>query len=337
MQVKKDIYILSIESSCDDTCASVVKNNEVLSNIKFNQEQIHNLFGGTIPEFASREHESKILYVVEVALKEADLNKSKINAIAFTQGPGLFGSLLVGASFAKSLSLALSVPLINVNHLHGHSICHFIKNNKDTYPSFPFLSLLVSGGNTQIIKVNSYLDLQLIGQTLDDAAGEAFDKVSKMLNLGYPGGPLIDKISNNGNPLAFKFTIPKVKGYDFSFSGIKTNFLYFIQSKSKEFISNNMSDICASIQHTIVETLMRKLEFVVKNTQIKEVAISGGVSANSYLRKRILEKTKWNVYMPNLEYADDNAAMIGIVAYYKYINKDFAVGFPKVDSRLKHY
>lgn len=324
----QNIYILAIESSCDDTAAAVLKNDTLLSNIVATQE-VHQKYGGVVPELASRAHQQNIVPVIHQAIDEANIDKKDISAIAFTKGPGLMGSLLVGTSFAKSLAMGLNVPLIEVNHMQAHILAHFITEENFSKPGFPFLALTISGGHTQIVKVSSHFEMEVIGQTIDDAVGEAFDKSAKILGLPYPGGPLIDKYAKIGNPKAFKFTKPKVEGLDFSFSGLKTAVLYFIQKQVKEnpdFIEENRNDICASIQYTIVEILMDKLKRAVKQTGIKEIAIGGGVSANSGIRKALHEaeaKYGWKTYVPKFEYTTDNAAMIGIVGYYKYLNKDF--------------
>ncbi len=326
----KPIIILGIESSCDDTSAAIIKDGKKISNI-IGSQKIHEKYGGVVPELASRAHLQNIIPVVNQAIKESRVKKNQISAVAFTRGPGLLGSLLVGVSFAKSFGLALNIPIIDVNHMHGHILAHFIKENdqKHNPPKFPFLCLTVSGGHTQIVKVNDYLDFDLIGETIDDAAGEAFDKSAKTLGMKYPGGPLIDKYAINGNPHAFKFGIPKVDGLNFSFSGLKTSILYFIQKKLKEnpkFIKQNLDDICASIQFSIVKILIDKLEKASEQTQIKEIAIAGGVSANSGLRNRIkqMEKThNWNTHIPPFSYCTDNAAMIAITGYYKYLNNEF--------------
>ena len=323
-----EVFILAIESSCDDTAAAVLKNDKVLSNIVANQ-LIHNEFGGVVPELASRAHQQNIVPVIDAALRKANVGKEQLSAIAFTQGPGLMGSLLVGSSFAKSLSLALDVPLIAVNHMHAHILAHFIDEAEFGKPSFPFLALTISGGHTQIVKVNGFFDMEIIGETTDDAVGEAFDKSAKILGLPYPGGPLVDKYAQLGNPKAFAFTKPKAPNLDFSFSGLKTAILYFIQKKVAEnpdFIAQNLNDICASIQHTIIEILMDKLKLAVKQTGITQVAIGGGVSANSGIRKTLREaeaKYGWKTYIPKFEYTTDNAAMIGIVGYQKFLNDHF--------------
>jgi len=316
------IYLLAIESSCDDTSVAILENDTVLSNVIANQ-QIHQQYGGVVPELASRAHQKNIIPAIEQALQQAKITKNKLNVIAFTQGPGLLGSLLVGASFAKSLSLALDIPLIGVNHLQAHILAHFIDEKKSEKPKFPFLAMTISGGHTQIVKVVDYFQMEVLGQTMDDAVGEAFDKSAKILGLDYPGGPLIDKYSQVGKPV-FKFTKPRIEGLDFSFSGLKTQILYFIQNKTKEnpnFIRENLNDICASIQHIIVEILLEKLHLAVRQTKIQQVAIGGGVSANSGIRKALKQaeqKYGWKTFIPKLEYTTDNAAMIGITAFFKY-------------------
>ena len=321
---QEDVFILAIESSCDDTAAAVLKNDKVLSNVVANQ-LIHNQYGGVVPELASRAHQQNIVPVIDAALKNANISKEQLSAIAFTQGPGLMGSLLVGSSFAKSLALALNIPLIAVNHMQAHVLAHFIDEAGYDKPTFPFIALTISGGHTQIIKVNSFFDMEIIGETTDDAVGEAFDKSAKILGLPYPGGPLVDKYAQLGNPKAFTFTKPKVPELDFSFSGLKTAILYFIQKRIIEnpnFIEENLNDICASIQHTIIEILMDKLQLAVAVTGIKQIAIGGGVSANSGIRKTLKEaeqKYGWKTYIPKFEYTTDNAAMIGIVGYQKFL------------------
>ncbi|OOG67080.1 tRNA (adenosine(37)-N6)-threonylcarbamoyltransferase complex transferase subunit TsaD [Flavobacterium sp. A45] len=323
-----EVYILAIESSCDDTAAAVLCNDKVLSNVVANQ-LIHNQYGGVVPELASRAHQQNIVPVIEAALKKANIKKEQLSAIAFTQGPGLMGSLLVGSSFAKSMALALQIPLIAVNHMHAHILAHFIDEDGFDKPSFPFLALTISGGHTQIVRVDDFFDLTIIGETTDDAVGEAFDKSAKILGLPYPGGPLVDKYAQLGNPKAFPFTKPKVPGLDFSFSGLKTAILYFIQKKkieNPEFIQENLNDICASIQYTIIEILMDKLKMAVKETGITQIAIGGGVSANSGIRNTLKEtetKYGWKTYIPKFEYTTDNAAMIGIVGYQKFLSQKF--------------
>ncbi len=324
-QSPKTVYLLAIESSCDDTSAAVFRNDENLANLVATQD-IHRLYGGVVPEMASRAHLQNIIPVVDAAMQKAGITLDQLNAIAFTRGPGLIGSLLVGATFAKGLALTLGLPLIEVNHMQAHVLAHFIEDPK---PSFPFLCLTVSGGHTQIVLVRSHLDMEVLGNTTDDAAGEAFDKTAKILGLPYPGGPLIDKYAQLGNPQAFTFGKPKVEGLDFSFSGFKTSVLYAIQKQQKqdpEFITNNLNDLCASIQRHIIEMLMEKLELAAIEHNIKEIAIAGGVSANSGLRKAINETGQrfgWNTYIPRFEYCTDNAAMIGITAYYKYLKGEF--------------
>ncbi len=325
----KNIYILAIESSCDDTAAAVLLNDKLLSNVVATQD-IHQKYGGVVPELASRAHQQNIVPVIHQAIAQANIDKKDINAIAFTRGPGLMGSLLVGTSFAKSLAMGLNVPLIEVNHMQAHILAHFIDEKNYSKPEFPFLALTISGGHTQIVKVTDHFEMEVLGQAIDDAVGEAFDKSAKILGMPYPGGPLIDKYAQSGNPKAFKFTKPKVAGLDFSFSGLKTAVLYFIQKQVKEnpkFIEENRDDICASIQYTIVEILMDKLKIAVKQTGINQIAIGGGVSANSGIRNTLKEAEKkygWKTYVPKFEYTTDNAAMIGIVGYYKYLKGDFA-------------
>lgn len=325
---EKPVFILAIESSCDDTAAAVLKNDKVLSNVVANQ-LIHNEFGGVVPELASRAHQLNIVPVIDAALKKAGIQKEELSAIAFTQGPGLMGSLLVGSSFAKSMAIALGIPLIAVNHMKAHILAHYIDEAGFDKPTFPFLALTISGGHTQIVRVNDFFDMEIIGETTDDAVGEAFDKSAKILGLPYPGGPLVDKNAQLGNPKAFAFTKPKVPNLDFSFSGLKTAILYFIQKNVAEnpnFIEENLEDICASIQHTIIEILMDKLKLAVAQTGIKQVAIGGGVSANSGIRKTLKEaeqKYGWKTYIPKFEYTTDNAAMIGIVGYQKFLIDNF--------------
>ncbi len=323
-----EVYILAVESSCDDTAAAVLCNDKVLSNVVANQ-LIHNQYGGVVPELASRAHQQNIVPVIDAALKKANIQKEQLSAIAFTQGPGLMGSLLVGSSFSKSMALALGIPLIAVNHMQAHILAHFIDEEGYDKPEFPFLALTISGGHTQIVKVNNFFDMTIIGETTDDAVGEAFDKTAKILGLPYPGGPLVDKNAQLGNPKAFAFTKPKVPGLDFSFSGLKTAILYFIQKekqKNPNFIDENINDICASIQYTIIEILMDKLKMAVKETGIKQIAIGGGVSANSGIRntlKKAEQKYGWKTFVPKFEYTTDNAAMIGIVGYQKFLSQNF--------------
>ncbi|MGZ9675566.1 tRNA (adenosine(37)-N6)-threonylcarbamoyltransferase complex transferase subunit TsaD [Flavobacterium sp. GNP001] len=335
-----EVFILAIESSCDDTAAAVLHNDKVLANVVANQ-LIHNQYGGVVPELASRAHQQNIVPVVDAALRKANIQKEQLSAIAFTQGPGLMGSLLVGGSFSKSMSAALEIPLIAVNHMHAHVLAHFIDEDGFDKPSFPFLALTISGGHTQIIRVDSFFDMTIIGETTDDAVGEAFDKSAKILGLPYPGGPLIDKYAQLGNPKAFAFTKPKVAGLDFSFSGLKTAILYFIQKQKLEnpdFITENLNDICASIQHTIIEILMDKIKLAVKETGIKQVAIGGGVSANSGIRAALKEteaRYGWKTFIPKFEYTTDNAAMIGIVGYQKFLNQHFETAAVVSKARIQ--
>ena len=332
-------YILGIESSCDDTSAAIICDGKVLSNIVANQE-IHAKYGGVVPELASRAHQQHIVPVVHQAIEQAGITKENIDAIAFTKGPGLMGSLLVGTSFAKSLAIGLNIPLIDVNHMQAHILAHFIKEENSNFPPFPFICLTISGGHTQIVKVTDYFSFEVLGETIDDAVGEAFDKSSKILGLPYPGGPLVDKYAQLGDPNKFSFTKPKVGDLDFSFSGLKTGILYFIQKNVKinpTFIEDNLYDICASIQHTIVEILMQKLKNTVKKTGIKHVAIAGGVSANSEIRKRLQLANKhwgWTTYIPKFEYTTDNAAMIAITGYLKYKERKYADISVKAEARL---
>lgn len=320
------VTILGIESSCDETGAAVLIDGQIVANCIANQS-IHELYGGVVPELASRAHQANIVPVVEIALKKAGITLQQIDAVAFTQGPGLLGSLMVGAGYAKGVSLALDIPLIAVHHMQAHILAHFVEDPK---PDFPFLCLTVSGGHTQLVLVKSHLDMEIIGQTTDDAAGEAFDKCAKMLGLPYPGGPLIDKLAQQGNPLAFTFAEPKIPGLDFSFSGFKTSVLYFLQEQIKSnpnFIQENMNNLCAAIQHSIVEILVRKMRKAARQYGVKQIAIAGGVSANSCLRKKIIELGKsegYDVFIPAFEYCTDNAAMIAITGYYKFLNKQFA-------------
>ncbi len=325
---KQNTYILGIESSCDDTAAAVLCNGKILSNVVATQK-IHEQYGGVVPELASRAHQQNIVPVVDQAIKKAGIHKEQLSAIAFTRGPGLMGSLLVGTSFAKSLSLALAIPLIEVNHMQAHILAHFIEEEGYEVPQFPFLGLTISGGHTQIVKVTDHFEMDVIGETIDDAVGEAFDKSAKILGLPYPGGPLIDKYAQKGNPLAFPFTKPRVDGLNFSFSGFKTAVLYFIQKKLAEnpdFIKENLEDICASIQYTIINILIDKLKKATKGTGIKTIAMGGGVSANSGIRKALKEGEKtfgWVTHIPKFEFTTDNAAMIAIVGYLKYQKNDF--------------
>lgn len=323
-------YILGIESSCDDTSASVICDGIMLSNVIASQE-VHSQYGGVVPELASRAHQLNIIPVVHEALKQANIKKEDLNAIAFTRGPGLLGSLLVGTSFAKGFAQALNIPLIDVNHLQAHVLAHFIStpDGNEKKPEFPFLCLLVSGGNSQIILVKDVDKMEIIGQTIDDAAGEAFDKCAKVMGLPYPGGPHIDKLAQTGNPQAFEFSKPQIPEYNYSFSGLKTSFLYLLRDKQKEnpeFIAENLNDLCASIQSTVVEILMRKLRKAAKDLNIKQVAVAGGVSANSALREAFNDHAKrfgWTVYIPPVSFTTDNAAMIAITGYFKYLKQDF--------------
>ncbi len=327
----KDIYILGIESSCDDTSAAVLRNGVILSNVTASQD-VHRAYGGVVPELASRAHQQNVVPVVDQAIKRAGITKEQLSAVAFTRGPGLMGSLLVGTSFAKGFARALDIPLIDVNHLQGHVMAHFIKESDDDnhMPPFPFICLLVSGGNSQIVKVNAYNDMLVLGQTIDDAAGEAIDKCSKVMGLGYPGGPIIDKLGKNGNPKAFKFSEPHIPGLNYSFSGLKTSFLYSLQKwvkEDKDFVEHHKEDLAASLEYTIVDILMKKLRIAVKETGIKHVAVAGGVSANSVLREAFRDHAKrygWTIYIPKFSYTTDNAAMIACVGTFKYRDGDFA-------------
>lgn len=328
---ENEITILGIESSCDDTSAAIIRNGIILSNVVASQK-VHEEYGGVVPELASRAHQQNIIPVVDRAIKKAGINRNEISAVAFTRGPGLLGSLLVGTSFAKGFALAAGIPLIDVNHLQGHVLALFIQENDVLFnpPKFPFLCLLVSGGNSQIILVHDHFKMEVIGKTIDDAAGEAFDKCAKVMGLPYPGGPHVDRLAKDGDPLRFEFTRPRIQGLDYSFSGLKTNFLYFLRDRLKEngnFIEENINDLCASIQYTIIEILLSKLKRAAKETGVKEITIAGGVSANSGLRDALkvnAEKYRWNLTIPKFEYTMDNAAMIAITGYYKYINKEFA-------------
>lgn len=337
---KENIYILGIESSCDDTSAAVLCNDQILSNVVANQK-IHAEYGGVVPELASRAHQQNIVPVVHQAIEKAGISKDQLSAIAFTRGPGLMGSLLVGTSFAKSLAYGLDIPLIDVNHMQAHILAHFIDELDHNKPPFPFLAMTISGGHTQIVKVDSYFNMEVLGETIDDAVGEAYDKSGKILGLGYPAGPEIDRLAQLGNPKAYQFTKPKVDGLNFSFSGLKTAILYFVQREVKanpNFISNHLNDICASIQYTIIGILMDKLKLAVKQTGIKHIAIGGGVSANSGIRKALKDaenKHGWTTYIPKFEYTTDNAAMIAIVGYLKYLEKDFSDFDVMATARLK--
>ena len=324
------MYILAIESSCDDTSAAVLSDGILLSNVTASQA-VHEEYGGVVPELASRAHQQNIVPVVDTAIKRAGITKDQLDAIAFTRGPGLMGSLLVGVSFAKGLALSLGIPMIDVNHLHGHVLAHFIRESEDDHdqPTFPYLCLLVSGGNSQIVKVNSYRDMEISGQTIYDAAGEAIDKCSKVMGLGYPGGPIIDKLARQGNAEAFQFAKPDIAGYDYSFSGLKTSFLYHLRewvAEDSDFVEKNKADLAASLEKTIVDILMKKLRKAVKDTGIKQVAVAGGVSANNGLRNAFRDHAKrygWKIFIPKFSYTTDNAAMIGITGYFKYLDKDF--------------
>ena len=322
--------ILGIESSCDDTSAAIIRDGVILSNVVSSQA-VHERYGGVVPELASRAHQQNIIPVVHDALKQAGVAEDEISAVAFTRGPGLLGSLLVGTSFAKGFSSALNIPMIEVNHLQAHVLAHFIKENAedDNQPSFPFLCLLVSGGNSQIILVKSFNEMEIIGQTIDDAAGEAFDKCAKVMGLGYPGGPIVDKLAKQGNAERFKFSKPNIAGYDYSFSGLKTSFLYFLRDALKtapDFIEKNKEDLCASLQKTIIDILMNKLFRAAKDLHINEVAVAGGVSANSGLRDAFEQYSRrygWKIHIPKFAYTTDNAAMVAITGYYKYLAGEF--------------
>lgn len=333
-------YILGIESSCDDTAAAVINNGTVLSNVVASQK-IHEEYGGVVPELASRAHQQNIVPVVDQAIRKANIDKNQLSAIAYTKGPGLMGSLLVGASFAKSLAMGLGIPLIAVNHMQAHILAHFISSETQIAPTFPFLALTISGGHTQIVKVTDHFSMEILGQTIDDAVGEAFDKSAKTLGLPYPGGPLIDKYAQKGNPLAYKFTKPRVNPMDFSFSGLKTAVLYFVEKEVKKnpnFIAENLEDVCASIQHTIVEYLMDKVKNAVKHTGIKEIAIGGGVSANSGVRQALKDAERtygWKTHIPNFEYCTDNAAMIAIVGELKFKSGLITQSDSLASARLK--
>ena len=350
--MNKDIYIIGIESSCDDTSAAVLKNDVLLSNVTASQA-VHEAYGGVVPELASRAHQQNVVPVVSEAIRQAGISKEQLSAVAFTRGPGLMGSLLVGVNFAKGFARSLGIPLIDVNHLQGHVMAHFIKSEElatntssnvkqalASIPPYPFLCLLVSGGNSQIVKVNAYNDMEVLGQTIDDAAGEAIDKCSKVMGLGYPGGPIIDRLARQGNPHAFTFAEPSIPGLDYSFSGLKTSFLYALQkwvAEDPQFIEHHKEDLAASLEWTIVDILMKKLKKAVKQTGIKHVAVAGGVSANNGLRHAFHEASHrygWTIYIPKFSYTTDNAAMIGVVGYYKYLDSEFcnidAPAFSKV-------
>ncbi len=326
----EEIYILAIESSCDDTSAAVMRGDTVLSNITAGQA-VHEQYGGVVPELASRAHEQNIVPVVDAALKKAGITKDKLNAIAFTRGPGLMGSLLVGVSFAKGFAASLGIPMIEVNHLQGHILAHFIKEDGVEYqsPEFPFLCLMVSGGNSQIVKVNSYKDMEIVGQTIDDAAGEAMDKCAKVMGLGYPGGPIIDRLARNGNPKAYNFSKPHIAGFDYSFSGLKTSFLYTLRklvAEDEYYVETHKEDLAASFEATVVDILMDKLYKASKALGIKRIALSGGVSANTALReayKNYAKRYGWEIFIPKFGFTTDNAAMIGVAGYYKFLEKEF--------------
>ncbi|MFT5216502.1 MAG: N6-L-threonylcarbamoyladenine synthase [Glaciecola sp.] len=336
----QNIYVLGIESSCDDTAASVIHNGKNLSNVVASQK-IHEAYGGVVPELASRAHQQNIVPVVQQALDKANITKEQLSAVAFTRGPGLMGSLLVGTSFAKSLAYGLHIPLIEVNHMQAHILAHFIEEENFDKPSFPFLAMTISGGHTQIIRVDNYFEMDVIGETIDDAVGEAYDKSGKTLGLGYPSGPEIDKRAQLGNPKAFQFTKPKVDGLNFSFSGLKTAVLYFVQretEKNPDFVKENLNDICASLQYTIIGILIDKLKLATKQTGIKQIAIGGGVSANSGIRAALMageKKFGWKTFVPKFEYTTDNAAMIAIVGYLKFLEGDFADQDVTASARLK--
>lgn len=325
------ITILGIESSCDDTAAAVIQDGVLLSN-EVSGQKVHKEYGGVVPELASRAHQQNIIPVVDAALKKAGVKPADLTAIAFTRGPGLMGSLLVGTSFTKGFAAALDIPMVDVNHLQAHVLAHFIKEEKeqDTAPKYPFLCLLVSGGNSQIILVKNYNDMEIIGQTIDDAAGEAFDKCAKVMDLGYPGGPVVDRLAKEGNPDRFVFNKPRIPEYDYSFSGLKTSFLYLVRDELKKnpsFIEENKEDLCASIQKTIIEVLMDKLYKAAKDLKINEVAVAGGVSANSGLRAAFEDYSKhygWKIYIPKFGYTTDNAAMVAMAGYYKYLDGEYA-------------
>jgi N6-L-threonylcarbamoyladenine synthase len=329
-------YILAIESSCDDTSAAVLKNDLVLSNEVANQK-VHEQYGGVVPELASRAHQKNIVPVVDQAMTKANITPKQLHAIAFTSGPGLMGSLLVGTSFAKSMALSLKIPLIDVHHMQAHILAHFIQDGSPS-PKFPFICLTVSGGHTQIVKVNDYFYFEVLGETIDDAAGEAFDKTAKILGLSYPGGPVIQKLAETGDPQRFQFSKPNIEGYNFSFSGFKTSILYAMQKEVKanpNFVDENINDICASVQKSILDILFKKLEKAVKETGINRVAIAGGVSANKPLRDRLKANKAWETFIPKFEYTTDNAAMIGITAYHKFLKQDFTDVSVTAKARMK--
>ncbi|MBM3452054.1 MAG: tRNA (adenosine(37)-N6)-threonylcarbamoyltransferase complex transferase subunit TsaD [Bacteroidetes bacterium] len=336
------IYILGIESSCDDTCASISVDTQILSNV-ISSQKIHEKYGGVVPELASRSHMQNIVPVVQEAINQAGISLEQINAIAFTRGPGLLGSLIVGTSFAKSLCLALEKPLIEVHHMKAHILAHFIDNEENKKPEFPFLCLTVSGGHTQIVRVNSYYDFEILGSTIDDAAGEAFDKCAKIMGLPYPGGPLIDKYAQQGNANRFHFNKPKVEGLDFSFSGLKTSFLYFIEKEKKQnesFIKENLTDLCASLQKTILDILFHNLELASFKSGITSVAIAGGVSANSGLRNRLKsyeKQKKWKIFIPDFQFCTDNAGMIAVSGYFNYLQNNFVDQSVQASARIRDF
>ena len=337
--MKSEPLILAIESSCDDTSVAVLRGRKVLSNI-ISSQKVHEKYGGVVPELASRAHQKNILPTLDVALSEANVKLKDLDAIAVTRGPGLLGSLLVGVSLAKSIALALSIPLTEVNHMEAHVLAHFIDDQPQKAPEFPFICMTVSGGHTQLLKVSSPFDFQILGETIDDAAGEAFDKISKMLALPYPGGPVLDRLANTGDPSRFQFSLPKVDAYNFSFSGLKTSVLYFLQKEMKvnpNFIQEHLNDLCASVQQAILQILMKQLERVVADTGISRVAIAGGVSANTGLRHELASKKElgWEVYVPDFQYCTDNAGMIGIAAYFKFLDRKFADLSLAPSARLK--
>jgi N6-L-threonylcarbamoyladenine synthase len=339
---QSEIYILGIESSCDDTSAAVSLNTQILSNV-ISTQKIHEIYGGVVPELASRAHMQNIVPVINEAINKAGITLDKIDAIAFTRGPGLLGSLLVGTSFAKSLSMALGKPLIDVHHMKAHILAHFIDNEQDNKPTFPFLCLTVSGGHTQIVQVNSYYNFEILGTTIDDAAGEAFDKCAKIMGLPYPGGPLIDKYAQIGDDKRFQFNKPQVGGFNFSFSGLKTSFLYFIEKEKKknpQFIDENLHDLCASLQKTIIEILILKLELASEKTGIKTVAIAGGVSANSGLRNRLKsyeQEKEWKVFIPEFQFCTDNAGMIAVTGYFNYLDNRFVDQSVQASARISEW
>ena len=328
--IHDNALLLAIESSCDDTSAAVLRGDRLLSNVTASQK-VHEQYGGVVPELASRAHQQNIVPVVDGALRQAGVSRDDIDAVAFTRGPGLLGSLMVGVSFAKGFAQARGIPLVEVNHLQAHVLSHFIKKDDTTpVPQFPFVCLLVSGGHTQILLLRSYFDIEILGQTIDDAAGEAIDKAAKIMDLGYPGGPIIDRLAKEGNPDAYHFATPHIPGFDYSFSGIKTSFLYFLRDRLAEdpaYIQNHKADLCASIQKCIVGFLIKKLELAVKQSGIRQIAVAGGVSANSLLRSEMVklgQRHHWKVFVPEMPFCTDNAAMVGIAGYFKYLNGDFA-------------